>query len=155
MAYDNIYQFSTTPITEDDYIKEYQFYEDDTFVGEVATHVDGDVNLADCLDTLKKKLKDFPVKWVTDTQLVFLDGFKATYFASAYKQFKRHTNDITLKQFLDPLFTYKLRMLLEHKYDMYVYLEPNRAWLNFDQFVRDELQENQTYYVGNVIGYHY
>lgn len=155
MAHSKIYQFSLTPLSEDDYMGESRFYEDDTFVGEVADYVSDEVDRNECLLDLEDELGQSFVEWRANDQVVFLSGFKRAYFEHSFKAFKKLSEETTMELFLDGMHIFKLKILLESKFGTYIYLESHGEWMNIGQFIREHLKENEVYYIGNVIDYHY
>lgn len=151
-----IFQFSSEPLTEDDYITEFDL--DEWFVGKIA----------DC--AVESSSREYDLEWlasfiephgaVVDQEkgvVYFPKGFKASYFKKKFKEFKKSADELTLEVFAgiesDGDFKmYLLKSLIEDKFGFYIYIEYLHLQ-TLDNFIR-KLEEDTTYYIGGVIDYH-
>lgn len=149
-----IFQISTEPISKDKWITEMDFYEDNSFLGAIADYVDDDTNREEDIQWLLSGFENMPVEYdEEESSIIFLEGFKETYFKERFKQFKKAVNNMTLEDFLDSYEVHKIESLLKDRFGFYVH-EDNWT-MPLDEFVRRLLIEGQKYYFGSTIDYHF
>ena len=156
MAYENIYQISPHPITPDDYIGEEQFY--DNFVGRYASHVEESKDRQTDIKALKKEL-GAAVEW-NDNSFKIVD--KNEFFRGKRIRFNDAVERLSLYE-LDEFSgnepsdidfaMFSLNQYYSNECGTYVYDELNST-RTIDQFMR-QANTDETWYVGNVIKYHY
>mgnify|MGYP000894998915 FL=1 len=148
-----IFQFSSEPLTEDDYITEFDL--DEWFVGTIADYA------------VESNSREYDLEWlasfiephgaVVDQEkgaVYFPKGFKTAYFKKRFKEFKKLADELTLEVFAgiesDGDFKIYLELLIEDKFGFYIYTEYLQT---LDDFIR-KLEEGSTYYIGTIIDYH-
>lgn len=148
-----IFQIATKPISKDEWITEMDFYENHSFLGAIADYVNDDTNREEDIQWLLSKFKNMPVEYnKEESSIVFLKGFKETYFKERFEQLKEKVNHMKPEDFLDSYEVYKIENLLKDQYGFYMYEDGwNRP---LDEFVR-HLIEGQKYYFGSTIDYHF
>jgi hypothetical protein len=144
-----IIQLGETPISEDEFISEYDF-EGDNFVGSVADYVSDEVDYEEYVKWFVESLPSDYIKY-DGQSIIFLPGFKVFYFKPRFEKLKRIVGELTLEDFITGLLTYEICELINDKYGFYVY---NGYWRTFDDFVQ-ELREGVPYYIGGILDYHY
>lgn len=150
-----IFQLSTEPICEDDYIKEYHFYDDSSFIGSIADYVDEETDrekdIKWFVEALERTCKNLFIYDEKEQSIIFHTGFKQQFFHSRYKELKKVVENLTLEQFSTSFEAYKLKSIIEDKFDFYIYFD---GPITKDEFIRN-LQEEQKYYFGGTIDYHF
>ena len=159
-----IFQVSGSPIAEEDYIKESDYY-DDTFVGEVADYVSEETDREDDLDWLKGCCDEGITIDIENGTLVIND--KRKYFEKKFDKFKELLNKLneetTLEAFarLDKSYwglssaLYDLDCIANgDKFGFYINdMDDGGYTTRFDEFVRFA-EEGKTYYFGGTLDYH-
>ncbi|AEE97643.1 hypothetical protein [Mahella australiensis] len=144
-----IVQLGETPISENEFISEYDF-EEGSFVGSVADYVSDEVDRQEYIRWFIDSLPSDYIKY-DGQSIIFLPGFKVFYFKPRFEKLKKIVEELTLENFITGLSTYEISKLINHKYGFYVYEE---YWRTFDDFVR-ELIEGVPYYIGGILDYHF
>ncbi len=144
-----IVQLETELVPKDKFITEYDF-EGDNFVGSVADYVSDEVDYEECVKWFVKSLPSDYIKY-NGQSIIFLPGFKVSYFKPRFEILKKIVEELTLEDFITGLLTYEIGELINDKYGFYVY---NGYWRTFDDFVR-ELIEGVPYYIGGILDYHF
>ena len=156
MAYNSIYQISLVPLSTDDYIDEEQFY--DNFVGQYASYVDDSADRDKEIERLKKELGS-AAEWDNDSFKI-ID--KDEFFRGKHIRFKdaiERVSTYELNEFSGSipsdidLDMFKLNKCYSDEFGTYTYDEGNST-RTLDQFVR-QAKIGETWYIGNVINYHY
>lgn len=80
-----IYQITTDPVQQEDYITESDFCEH-WFIGSIADYVDDDVDRAKDIEWLRERLENVAHFDLEDT-FEILPGGKEVFFANAFKSF--------------------------------------------------------------------
>lgn len=148
-----IYQMSTEPIHESDYITEDEFI-DNGFVGFVADYVSSDdIDNEEEIRDLVEYLTPYGVSYdLASRSIVFHKGFKVRYFSDRFGKLKEYVNNLTLDKFAqDTLVSFRLKQCIEDESSSYVYLDG--SLYTFDYFVR-QLDETKMYYLGAVLDFH-
>jgi hypothetical protein len=152
----NIFQLERTPLREEEFVTEEEFY--DGFVGIVADYVDSDIDREEEILYFINQLKPYGIIYNPEEQsIVFKEGFKEKYFLEKFNKLKQLTSELTLEEFagietFDELKLWKIKQLIEDKFGTYIYTE--NCWMPLDAFLR-EMEEGEKYYFGSVIDYHY
>lgn len=156
MSYGSIYQVSLTPLTKDDYIDEEIFYEN--FVGQYATYVNEETDREKAIERLKHELSS-SVEWKNNSFKI-ID--KSAFFQTKFIRFNDAIEKVSTYDLDDfsgetdsdiDLDMFRLNKCYSDKFGTYIYDEDNST-RTIDQFIR-QTKENETWYIGNVIGYHY
>lgn len=154
-----IFEINTTPIDTEDRITEYSFEP-------------GDVPMADSYDETDDREDD--LAWLMDTfeemahglvkrdgdAFTFLPGFKRAYFASEFKDFHRIAKRLaalTEEDFAEKspgLDVMRLRDTFDDQFGFYIYVSEDGYCETIGDWVRWNVAEGNTYYVGGVIDYH-
>ena len=102
---------------------------------------------------LEKYIKFNPKK----ETLTFKAGFKTAFFQVLFDQFNQLTQELDLENFSDfSMEVWKLREIVNPNYGFRICLEEKAYITSLQDFVRLlSNEENETYYVGGVLDYHY
>jgi len=150
-----IIQLEEEPLeSKEEYASAMDFYED--FVGQVADYVSDDIDRDEEIKYFVEEMKKYGISYDEKKQsIVFLEGFKERYFAERFFKLKEVVKNLTLEEFAkDSSKAWGLTQLIEKKYGTYVY-NSDSSWMTFDDFVRDQLEEGKTYYIGGIVDYHF
>lgn len=154
-----IYQVSSSPVKEEDKIREYR-YEDDHLNG-VADYIVEQTSETDIksdiswLSSVNKGIKvDVESRTITITS-------KKEYFESKHEKFQElagKLSGITLEEFIDGksyFDFYELKSMYEDKHGFYI--DDNDEYIgltSMDNWVRNA-EENKEYHIGSVFDYHF
>lgn len=153
-----------SPLTEDDIIGDWD--SPGWFITTIADYVSDDTDrekdikwFIGCLNEIKDYVKIETVfneveQKNTYHSITFLKGFKEQYFKKSCEHFKKTVKEMTINDFCDAYYTYKLKFLIEDKVGFYIYGFYNGLY-NLDAFIREALIEDTVYYFGNTLDYHY
>ena len=163
MAYKTIYQITTEPLEENEFVTENDFI-DDWFIGSIAASVTGS-NI-----DRRKEIRIFR-EWLAGKEIVFFNsddsfvitpGGKEKYFKGVFKKFKEAVQkaaDITLEEFAGgvdcPQIVGQIKTNFCEKLEDYVYsdeFEPNP--IPFDEFMRNA-EPGKQYYINGIVKYHW
>lgn len=150
-----IIQLEEEPLkSKEEYVSAVEFYED--FIGQVADYVSDDVDRDEEIKYFVKEIEKYGISYDKEKQsIVFLQGFKERYFAERFFKLKEAVKNLTLEEFAkDSSKAWGLTQLIKKKYGTYVYSNDS-SWMTFDDFVRDQLEEEKTYYIGGIVDYHF
>ncbi len=154
-----IYQVSSSPVKEEDKIREYR-YEDD-FVGRVADYVSevtSETDIESDLEWLSSANKGIKVDVENRTITV---TSKKEYFESKHEKFQElaeKMSRITLEEFTTEksyFDFYELKSMYDDKYGFYI--DDNYEYTgltSIDSWVRNA-EENKEYHIGSVFDYHF
>ncbi len=153
-----IFQVSRRPIDKQDYIDESRYYEG--FVGSIADYVDSmsDEAIAEAIESLKWVLGD-AVEF-KDRSFTVVDKYKffAPIFANWLKQCRELHDVMDLESFSDDSMSLKMFGFSQSYNDKYdYYMDDNGEWAG-NQTLMDFMRyakEGDTFYLGNVIDYHF
>lgn len=145
-----IFQLSSQPINEDDYITEDLFY--DGFVGSIADYVSSDTDRESDIEWFISFLEKYGVKREGNAAY-FPKGFKEIYFEKRLKELKEKVSNMTLHDFCDSFEAYSLCALIEDRYGFYIYTD-SHGLMTLDDFVRN-LENEDKFYFGATIDYHF
>ena len=154
-----IFQISTKPIGEDDYITESDYY-DHWFTHQIADYVSDDSNRDEDIDWLKEYSNGFDIFRDNNGNYTIIVNNKEKYFENAYDRFLRELDRIgrpTLEQFSQRIDLWSLNDACEDKYGFYVeYCDDDNGHdlITLDDFIR-RCDACTTYYLGGTIDYHY
>lgn len=156
MAHNNIYQVSLTPLTPEDYIDEEMFF--DNFVGNKASYVEESKDRDKDIQALQKELKD-AAEWDGNS---FKIVDKKAFFRGKHLRFNDVLEKISLYELDDfsgnnpsdlDFDMYRLNKCYSDEFGTFFYDDQNNT-RTIDQFVR-QANIGETWYVGNVITYHF
>ena len=151
-----IFQVSTKPISQDDYIKETDYW-DHWFINRIADYVNGDTD------------RDYDIQWFKDCysskgiefgsddngEYIIVQS-KEAYFKDAFNRFQGLLNNIkgyNLQNFIEGIDEmWELNSEHEEKYGFYIESEEYDL-ITIDHFVRC-CKSNKKYYIGATIDYH-
>ena len=153
-----IFQVSKNRITKDNRINKWRY--DDYFIGRIADYVveseDTDEDLK-WLTTCKKGIEVVKKSKITILKIVS----KEEYFESSFEEFQeliKKFNDYTLADFIDSknwMDFYQLKDSYDDKHGFYVDdTDEYFGITSFDDFMRN-VENGDTYYIGNTFDYHY
>jgi hypothetical protein len=159
-----IFQIETAPVDKKAYIMTGDF--EDGFVGQVADYVADSDNREEDIRWLignfesvanendlliGSSLIDYNP---SDSSIIFKTGFKEAYFKKKFDQLQNTVAKLTLKEFSDNGYTiYQIEKLLGEKFGFYVQMT-DCGYQTVDEFIRENVKENQKYYFGNTLDYH-
>lgn len=160
MGRNKIIELKTNRLDPEDFAGESTFYfDDETFLGTVATRVDGKTNRAEDIEWLINHLpKEFIEIDKEDESITFLTGFKQAYFKPIYKLFKTIAKGIDLDTFagcsdvMRDETMYALERVVNGKDQIVIHGDFGNDSL--DEFIRN-LEINTKYYIGGTVIYHY
>ena len=152
-----IYQITSTPIEEADYISESDFYEH-WFTNSIADYVDGDTDRAADIQCLRARLSDIAFIDVDDSFVILPRG-KEIYFTKAYEAFLTARNEImnmSLTEFAGDGFSesmHRMQNAFCDEFSFYVSSDEFRT-IPFDEFIR-YAEIGTRYYIGATLDYHF
>jgi len=148
-----IFQLSESPISKEDYITEELFYDD--FVGQIADYVDDSTEREEDIKWLINTIEKYGATYNEKEQsIVFLKGFKDSYFKERFQKLKEVIQNMNLSEFSTGFMkVYELKDLIEDEYGFYIYY--NDSYAPIDAFVREDVEEGKKYFIGNVLDYHF
>ncbi len=152
-----IFQISSNPINEDDYISEADYY-DTGFIGEIADYVSDETDRDDDIEWLKKSL-DGVADFNGDC---FTIKDQRKYFEKRFSNFTKAAKDILLSTFEDfctdandfSLKMYRLETAYRDRFGFYV--DDNGEYAGtetFDDFMR-RVKNGDKFYIGATLDYH-
>ena len=166
-----IFQVSTEPINEEDYISESTFY-DSSFIGEVADYVNEDTDRADDINWLKEYIKDRGGIEINEDENTITIVDKREFFEKGFEKFKElieKLEDINLIQFSGTAeqgdlenshfafstLMYDLKCEAEgDMFGFYVYDSDNWGYpARLDEWIRST-KNGDKFYFGATIDYH-
>jgi len=154
-----IFQISTAPIDEVDYIEETQYY-DHWFTNSLADYVNGDTDRTKDIEWLKCVFEDRGITFGDDGDgAYFIVEDKAKYFAPKFAKFQEELaklSNVDIEGFISGKCALSLMSLkLEYNDDCGFYVDDDYYDLiSFDEFVR-RVQVGVRYFIGATIDYHF
>ncbi|WP_434576882.1 hypothetical protein [Thermoanaerobacterium thermosaccharolyticum] len=149
-----IFQLSNEIIESDDFLYEEELY--DNFVGVIADYVNGDIDRNAAISELIISLTPYGIIYdPTEQSIIFKEGFKEAFFKDRYINLKKYISKLTLEEFCgnaDSFSLYRIKKTIEDKYGTYIYF--GDGYITFDEFARN-MKEEQKYYFGSAIDYHF
>lgn len=156
-----IFEISTEPIPQDEYMTDSYFDYDHWFFHDVADYVTDDEN------------RESSVKWLLDSLVVgdglvtidgdsfqLHEGFHAAYWSDRHRAFLEKANEmsgITAEQFAEggvSMLLYQAGELYEENFGFYaVTRDDNDGLITMDEFIR-YAQVGVKYYIGGTVDYH-
>lgn len=145
-----IFQLSTRPISESNYITESLFY--NGFVGNIADYVSNDVDRDKDIEWFISTIEIYGAEYnKADESILFTRGFKEKYFEHRFNRLKKIISTMTLEDFTrSGVWVYEIEKLVDDKFGFYIY-EGHLQTL--DEFVRC-LETEVAFYIGGIIDYH-
>ena len=154
-----IFEFGITPIPEEDRITEYSLEQGDVPTADYYGKTDDRENdLAWLMDSFEGMARGL-VKRDGDA-FTFLPGFKRAYFASEFKDFHRIAKRLaalTEEDFAEKspeLDVMRLRDTFDDQFGFYICVSEDGYCKTLGDWVRWDVEEGKTYYVGGIIDYH-
>ena len=148
-----IFQVSTEPIKQTDYIDECNYY-DHWFTNSIADYVNGNTSRTDDIEWLKLCSRGYAIDSDESGEYLIVKS-KENYFQNAYNRFKELLDvvkDCTLQDFSKEIYEmWELKNQYEEKFGFYADFDGDLMTL--DSFVR-QCKENTKYYIGGTIDYH-
>ena len=148
-----IFQLSTEPIKEEDYITEDTIIHDTSFIGYVADYVSDEVDRKEDIKWLLDSITPYGAIYdEKEESLIFPKGFKERYFEKKFAVLKETVQKISsLEDFAnDSLLAYKLKSTITDRFSFYIYED---YYEPIDDFIRN-LELNTKYYIGGILDYH-
>ena len=165
MSHSRIFQINSTPVREEDYIKEDDFCEH-WFIASIADYVSSDCNREDDVRNLRDRLTNLKAarfgidEHYAHISFVVLPGGKESYFAGAYEAFvtaREKTLDMGLTDFATgAAFAEPVRLMgdsFDSEFGYYVSVGEDEI-ITLDEFIRDA-EIGTRYYIGGTLDYHY
>jgi hypothetical protein len=151
-----IFQVSTEPISQDEYIIESNYY-DHWFTNSVADYVSDDCNRTDDIEWLKDCYEEKGIEFGKDGSGEFLViRSKIKYFEKSFERFKELLKTISnydIADFIKGIYEFwELKNEYEEKFGFYMDTDDN-GLITLDNFVRI-YPENVKLYIGGTIDYH-
>ena len=151
-----IFQVSTKPIQEVDYIEESDYW-DHWFTREWADYVSDDCDRNDDIGWLESCYGKKGIEFGTDDngEYIIIKS-KQEYFADKFKQYAEVLDKLkqyTLDDFVNGFHEmWSLKNLYEDKYGFYA--DADGELMTFDNFIR-ECETEEKYYIGGTLDYHW
>jgi len=158
MSHSRIYQISTKPILEEDYLLADDFI-NHWFTNTIADYVDDDTDRGADIRSLKEKLGD-SAKFESEDSFVIQPGGKEMYFQKAYGLFKNACLKAVLMDFSEFVSSNGLSIVMysiDNAYcDKYsIYVSPDEfETIPLDEFIRSA-ELGKRYFIGNTLDYHF
>ncbi len=154
-----IFEIGITPIPEEDRITEYSLEQGDVPMADYYDKTgDRECDLVWLMDTFEEMARGL-VKRDGDT-FTFLPGFKRAYHASEFKEFHRIAKRLaalTEEDFAEKspeLDVMRLRDIFDDQFGFYICVSEDGYCKTLGDWVRWEVEEGKTYYVGGIVDYH-
>ena len=154
-----IFQLSVSPIQEENYIQESDYY-DHWFTNQIADYVDDDCDRDASIEWLKNCAKGYDVLKDNNNNCILVVSSKEKYFENSYNEFVSELQKIgipTIEQFVSGIDLWRFKNAYEDKFAFYVDLYGDgygSGLMTFDSFIR-HCNVGTKYYVGNAIDYHF
>lgn len=154
-----IFEFGITPIPEEDRITKYSLEQGDVPMADYYDKTDDRENDLACLMDAFEGMARGLVKRDGDA-FTFLPGFKRAYFASEFKEFHRIAKRLaalTEEDFAEKSpepDVMRLRDTFDDQFGFYIRVSEDGYCETLGDWVRWEVEEGKTYYVGGIVDYH-
>lgn len=149
MSSDMIVQLSSKPITKyitaDDFV-----YSDDSFIGEIADYVYEASEPYDELISMFLEDMNGSVEYNKENNSIKIID-KKKYFESAYNEFLKLSENLSVEEYMDSHLSYKLRENLNETFGTYVFNDYAKTLQ--EQML--EANEGDEYYIGGIFWYHF
>jgi len=162
MAYEQIYQITTKPLSVEEYITEHEFIDDTVFIGNISDGVSGrDIDRNEEIQNFREWLTEKEVALFNDDDSFFIMlGGKEKYFETAYIRFleavKKAVN-ITHKEFAGGTDCAELVRQISvnfcEKFSPYISSD-EFCTIPLDKFIR-EAEIGKRYYINGILHYHW
>ena len=162
MAYEQIYQITTKPLSVDEFITEHDFIDDTVFIENISDGVsDKDIDRNEEIRYFREWLTEKEVALFNDDDSFFImPGGKEKYFETAYTKFLeavKKATDITFKEFAGGTDCAELVRQISvnfcEKFGPYVSSDEFNT-IPFDKFIR-EAEIGKRYYINGILHYHW
>ena len=149
-----IIELSKTPIEVENRICESDYYDND-FIGSVADYVTS-CDRTDAIEWLAGYLKNKGVITEFNTEtMTFTEDVKEKFFRDKFEDFKKLASELTFEEFAKDKSGFKLYLIqncIREKFGFYIHYDG--CYWTLDDFIRDCVDNNETWYFGGALDYH-
>jgi hypothetical protein len=149
-----IIELSQEPIKVDDRICESDYY-DNGFISSIADYVTS-CDRTDAINWVCGYLKNKDVVTEFDTnKIVFSENVKEKFFKDSFEEFNKLTNKITFEDFVgkDDFKLYLIKQSIEDTSGFYIHYDG--CYWTLDYFIRRCVEDNEIWYIGGALDYHF